>query len=144
MLNNCSFIGRITKNLELKQTNQKGTYYVRFTIAVQRDWNKDESDFIDCIAWTKQAENICKFFSKGDRICIVGALTTNMTEDQNGGKKKHSEIMVRSFGFIEKKKADGQPTGEILTPPPIPEAVSAQADEDSATLPFDLSQTFDF
>lgn len=144
MLNNCSFIGRITKDLELKQTNQKGTYYVRFTIAVQRDWNRAEADFIDCIAWTKSAEAICKFFHKGDRICIVGALTTKTMEDQTGAKRKYSEIMIKSFDFIEKKQEQTQPTGEILTPPPMPEAITEQADEESTNLPFDLGATFDF
>lgn len=143
MLNNCSFIGRITKDLELKQTNQKGTYYVRFSIAVQRDWSRDEADFIDCIAWTKTAEAICRFFHKGDRICITGALTTKMLDDQNGSKKKYCEIMVRSFDFIENKKEQAQPT-EILTPPPVPEAIETATDSESTNLPFDLGATFDF
>ena len=57
-------IGRLTKDPELKQTSSN-LVYCRFTIAVDRPFSKDNAtDFINCVAWRKQAENLCKYQKK--------------------------------------------------------------------------------
>ena len=68
MLNNCVIIGRITKDPELKKT-QSGVSFIRFTLAVNRSFKDDsgetQADFINCIAWRAQAENLAKYMRKG-------------------------------------------------------------------------------
>ena len=54
-MNNVQLIGRITKDIELKQT-KTGKAYCNFTLAISREFNKEETDFINCIAWEKKAE----------------------------------------------------------------------------------------
>ena len=63
-MNNVVLIGRLTKDPELKYS-QSGKAYCRFTVAVNRDFNKDEADFINCLAFGKTAETIAEWLGKG-------------------------------------------------------------------------------
>ena len=63
-MNNCVFVGRLTKNPELRTNGD--TTVTRFSIAVDRRFKKDEADFISCVAFGKTAEFIDKYFSKGN------------------------------------------------------------------------------
>ena len=56
-MNNVVLIGRLTKDPELKYS-QAGKAYCRFTVAVNREFNKDEADFINCLAFNKTAISI--------------------------------------------------------------------------------------
>ena len=68
-------IGRLTKDPELKQTSSN-LVYCRFTIAVDRPFSKDNAtDFINCVVWRKQAENLCKYQKKGNLIGVTGKHT---------------------------------------------------------------------
>lgn len=106
MLNVCTIMGRLTTAPELKQT-EKGTFLTRFCIASQSSINKENTDFIDCVAWTKNAENICQYFNKGDRIIVSGPLQTRTFEANDGSKRKVCEIMVKQFEFVETKTSTG-------------------------------------
>ena len=98
-MNSVNLIGRITADLELKHTPQANAV-CNFCIAVNE--SKDVVNFIDCVAWRGTAENICKFFRKGSMIGISGSLGTR-TYEQNGSKRKFTEVRVTSFDFVEPK-----------------------------------------
>lgn len=105
-------MGRLTHDPELKTTpSQKSVS--KFTLAVNRPFKtKDgnqETDYISCVAWSKTAENICKYVTKGQRIIIEGSLRTRNYEAKDGTKRYVSEVFVESFEFIEKK---GETNGE--------------------------------
>lgn len=108
-MNKCVFIGNLTKDVELSTTGS-GTSYARFTLAVQRKFaNADgerETDFIDCIAWRNQGENLAKYCHKGDKIAVTGALQVRTYETQDGQKRKISEIIAEEVEFINTKKND--------------------------------------
>lgn len=70
-MNNINLIGRLTANAELKYSKQ-GKAYCNFSLAV--NYNKDETDFINCTAFDKIAENITKYTSKGKNLGISGTL----------------------------------------------------------------------
>lgn len=121
-LRNCvTLIGRITHDLELRKTNSD-IPVLSFSIAVDRPGtNKDNriTDFFDCTAWRGTAENICKFFSKGDGIGIIGSLQTNTFKDKDGNDRKKTEVLIESFEFLPgRKQKDGQ--GETPTSQPVP------------------------
>lgn len=101
-LNNVILMGRITQELELKQT-QSGTAVLSFTLAVEQSFAKQgeerKADFISCVAWKNQAEFISKYFSKGRMIAIVGNLRTRTYEDKNGSKHYVTEVYVDSVSF---------------------------------------------
>lgn len=97
-------IGRLTATPELKNTNT-GKPVTTFTIAV--DDGKDKTYFFNCVAWNGTAENICKYFTKGNKIGITGKLTSRKYEGKNGTQTA-TEIVVNSFDFIESKRTVDQ------------------------------------
>ena len=69
-MNYVSLLGRLTRDVEVTYT-QSGKAYARFSLAVSRGTsNRDEVDFINCIAWEKRAETISQYFKKGSRILV--------------------------------------------------------------------------
>ena len=99
-MNTVTLMGRFTANPELKPGGQ-GKSYLRFTIAVPK-YKKGEASFIDCTAFDRTADQICQYFSKGDRIAITGYLDTRMY-DKNGVKHKVVQVILNSFDFVETK-----------------------------------------
>ena len=65
--------GRLTATPELKRT-ATDIYVTDFSIAVNRRFNKEQTDFINCQAWRQTAEFITKYFTKGQEILIIGEL----------------------------------------------------------------------
>ena len=99
---NCAIImGRLTKDAELKTTNN-GINYTRFTVAVDRPKKQGEekkADFINCIAWRGTAEFICRNFSKGKLIAINGKIEAGSYTNQSGEKVYTTEILARDISF---------------------------------------------
>ena len=104
-MNNVVLIGRLTKDPELKYS-QAGKAYCRFTVAVNRDFNKDEADFINCVAWGKTAETIAEWLGKGRRIAIVGRIQTGNYENKNGEKVNTFEVVADRFDFVDSARSE--------------------------------------
>ena len=87
MINRVVLVGRLTKDPELKYT-QTGIAVTRFTLAVNRAFQsasgEREADFISCVAWRKQAENIANFLKKGSLAGVDGRIQTGSFEGQDG------------------------------------------------------------
>ena len=82
MLNSCVFMGRITKDIELRRTSA-GVAVASFTIACDRDFNPNgqkETDFFDIVAWRGTAEFIERNFGKGKMIVVSGRLQNRKWE----------------------------------------------------------------
>jgi len=106
-MNNVNIIGRVTKEIELRYLPANNTPVCSFCIAVDDGFgDKKKTYFINCQAWQKTAENIVKFFGKGDLIGISGRLTTRDWEDKEGKKHTVTEIVVNDFTFCNGKKSD--------------------------------------
>lgn len=104
-MNNVSIIGRLTRDPELKRT-QSNISYVRFTLAVNRSF-KDESgetqaDFISCIAWRAQAENLARFMKQGSQIGLVGRIQTGSYESDKGTIYT-TDVVADNIQFLESK-----------------------------------------
>ena len=111
-------IGNLTKDPELT-TTPNGVSVSRFTIAVSRRYtNADgerETDFINCIVWRNQAENLAKYCKKGDKLAVVGSLQIRTYETNDGSKRTVSEIIVEDIEFIStKKNEDAKPNKPTL------------------------------
>lgn len=102
-MNNVSIIGRFGKDPECKKVNSSKGEFSSFmgSVAVAAE-TKQETYWLDIHAVGKTAENICKFFKKGDRIGIDGELT--QYKDKEG--KSRLSVRVRGFDFIEKKEGN--------------------------------------
>lgn len=94
--------GRLTANVELKHTNN-GIPVCQFTVAVTRKANREQTDFINCVAWRKTAEFISQYFGKGSSICVTGEIQTRSWTDNNGNKRFATELVVDEAYFVDSK-----------------------------------------
>lgn len=117
--------GRLTAAPELK-TAQNGTIVLRFSVAVNR-MKKDETDFIECVAFKTTAENIAKYFDKGSSIFVEGHINIDSYKDKDGNKRKSVVIIVDRFDFVESKTKTVDAT---------PDEPAEQSLEDIEDLPF--------
>ena len=125
-LNKVVLAGRVTADIELKQT-PSGVSVVSFSIAVNRRYvsksadaqAQQQADFINVTAWRNTAEFISKYFHKGSAICITGSIQTRTWQDQNGQKRYATEVVADEAMFVE-SKSDGNSQGSYS-----PEAYSA-------------------
>lgn len=106
-MNQCQLMGRLTRDPELKYTSQN-TPVVSFSIAIEKRFNREQVDFIDVVAWRQTAEFIEKYFSKGQRIAVVGSIQTRTWQDSEGKNRKVVEIVADSVYFADAKKGDTQ------------------------------------
>jgi len=112
-INRVILIGRLTRDPELKSTNG-GNHFCRFSLASNYSHKKqdgsyeDKPNFLECIAWGKQAETIHKYVSKGNRIAIEGRLSWSSWEHE-GKTRSKIEVVVEQFNFLEKR--DGNSSG---------------------------------
>ncbi|MBR4878782.1 MAG: single-stranded DNA-binding protein [Clostridia bacterium] len=137
MLNKVILMGRITTDPELKHT-PSNTAVCAFTLAVNRRFNRNETDFIDIVAWRQQAEFVSKYFTKGQQMVVCGALQTRNWEDKNGNKRKSVEVVVDEVHFADSKRTAGNTPREEALPFDFSggNAFSEIEDEDDGNLPF--------
>ena len=103
-MNSIQLIGRITRDIELKQT-QGGKAYCNFSLAVARDFNKEETDFINCVAWEKKAEMIEKYVKKGHKFGIIGRIQIDKKNDTH-----YTKVIVEKIYFLEGNKNETSAT----------------------------------
>lgn len=106
MYNRAIIIGRLTKEPELKQTTG-GKSVCSFTVAVNRRYSREETDFLDCVAWQRTAEFLCRYFHKGGAIGVEGAIQTRKYEDRNGNQRTTVEIVADNVSFVGGKENGG-------------------------------------
>lgn len=99
MINSVVLTGRLTKGIELRRTTS-GKTCTSFTLAVNR--NKQETDFINCVAWDKLAELLERYTHKGSQIGVEGRIQTRNYDDRNGKKVYVTEVLVNSISFLDK------------------------------------------
>lgn len=137
-MNNCSFIGRLTADPELKHTSS-GISVCSFTLAVNRPRVKDTTDFINFQAWRQSAEYLCKYGHKGDMVAVNGTLTSRKWQDKEGNNRTAFDVVADSLSVIGGKQSQGNAQGTQVNA----FAAKAQASgidieeyEGSETLPF--------
>ena len=105
-MNRVMLIGRLTAKPELRYTGSN-VPYSRFTVAVNRTFNNNngerETDFINCIIWRKQAENVCNYLDKGSLVSVEGRIQTGSYDDKDGNKRYTTDIVADSVQFLESR-----------------------------------------
>ena len=108
MTNRVILVGRITKDPELKKTAQDISV-INFTIAVNRNYTdqqgEKQADFISCVVWRRQAENVAKYVSKGMLLGVEGRIQTRQYESETG-MKYITEVLCDSVQFLENKSSN--------------------------------------
>ena len=106
MINNTVLIGRVTKDIELKQT-QANKSVTQFVLAVNRQFKKAngerEADFINIVAWGKTAELLAQYAHKGSQIGVVGRIQTRNYENAQGQRVYITEVIADNFQMLESR-----------------------------------------
>ena len=108
MLNNVVLVGRTTKDPELRYT-PSNVAVATFSLAVNRNFKdangERETDFINCVIWRQQAENLANWAKKGALIGITGRIQTRSYENQQGQRVYVTEVVAENFQMLESRAA---------------------------------------
>ncbi len=79
MLNKVQLIGRITHDLDKQylKVNNEQVPKIDFQLAVNQ--NKDKVQYIPCVVFRTQADNMKKYLHKGSKIYLEGTLSVQNT-----------------------------------------------------------------
>lgn len=110
MINNVILTGRLTKNIDLRQTSA-GKAMTYFTLAVNRVFKKEQgvsdADFVTCVAFGVQAENMARYLTQGSLIGIEGRISTRNFQGKDGNTVYVTEVIANNVTFLESKKQQG-------------------------------------
>ena len=115
--NKVLLMGNLTRDPQLSYTPNQ-TAVVDFGLATNRRWTgqdgnqREESCFVDCQAWGRQAENINKYLSKGRPVFIEGRLTFDSWTAQDGSKRSRLRVTVEGFQFLPGSGGGGSFDGD--------------------------------
>ena len=102
-MNKIILTGRTTKNAELSYLPSVGTPKISFSLAVERNYQKDKNnkkvDFINCELIGKHAENLCQYVTKGKAILVEGELNIEQYE-KDGEKRSYTKVKVDKLEFL--------------------------------------------
>ena len=106
MINRTVLVGRVTKDINLQYT-QSNIAFARFTLAVNRTFMNEsgerDADFISCIVWRKQAENMARWIRKGGLVGVEGRIQTGSYDDKDGKRVYTTDVVCDSVQFLEPK-----------------------------------------
>lgn len=108
MMNSVCLVGRMTRDAELKYTGNN-IAVASFSLAVNRNFKdangERETDFINCVIWRQQAENLANWAKKGALIGITGRIQTRSYENQQGQRVYVTEVVAENFQMLESRAA---------------------------------------
>jgi single-strand DNA-binding protein len=141
MINNVTLVGRLTKEVDLRFT-QNGKAVASGTLAVNRPFKnangETEADFINIVIWGKPAENTANYTNKGSLIGVTGRIQTRNYENNEGKRVYVTEVVANSVQFLDtKKKEESQQQQTRYTHDPgDPFKDAPQTDISDSDLPF--------
>jgi single-strand DNA-binding protein len=123
-MNKAILIGRLVRDPEVKYSQgENSTAVARFTLAVDRKFKRagdtQDADFIGCIAFSKTAEFVEKYFHRGEKMVVEGRIQTGSYTNKDGQKVYTTDIAVEQVEFAESKREDG---GQCRSSRPEPSA----------------------
>lgn len=115
MINNVVLVGRMTRDAELRYTPSNQAV-ATFTLAVNRNFKNQngerEADFINCVIWRQQAENLANWAKKGTLVGVTGRIQTRNYENQQGQRVYITEVVADNFQILESRATrEGQSGG---------------------------------
>ena len=130
-MNKVFLIGRLVRDPELRYTGTN-IPVATFSIAVNRNFTnangEREADFINCVVWDKQAENLVKYQKKGNQIAVDGRIQTRNYEDKDGKRVYVTEILANNISFLDSKGTNTSSNDfNSLPEPPREDSVSSSS-----------------
>lgn len=128
-MNKAILVGRLTKDPELKMTENTKREVCQFTIAVNRPYTNDDgerkADFINCVVWDKLAENLSKYQKKGNQVAVEGRIQTRNYDDKDGKKVYVTEVFVSNVTFLDSKGSNDS-VNNLEEPPVKPGPITTE------------------
>ena len=113
-MNKAMLMGRLTKDPELRFTNNNNTAVCSYSLAVNRRFSKPgeekQADFINIVVWDKLADFCSKYFKKGQQVVVVGRIQTRTWDDDKSVRHYVTEIVAEEAYFADSKK-EAEATG---------------------------------
>jgi single-strand DNA-binding protein len=104
--NRVTLIGNLTRDPETRDL-PSGTTLCEFGLATTRHYktaggeDREETCFIDCTAFGKQAEVLQQYVKKGRPLFVEGRLKYDQWDDKNGGGKRSKiSVVIENFQFL--------------------------------------------
>ena len=105
-MNKVFLIGHIVRKPEESLVGKEQIELCKFTLAVNRKFNREETDFLPIICWRNTAVNVAKFCDKGSKVAVSGSIQTRDYEAQDGTKRYITEINADEVEFLDSKPKD--------------------------------------
>ncbi len=109
-MNRVILMGRLTRDPELRYSQgERALAIARYTLAVDRrgrrnqEGNEQTADFINCVAFDRQAEFAEKYFRQGMRVLISGRIQTGSYINRDGQKVYTTEVIIDDQEFADSK-----------------------------------------
>lgn len=109
-MNQVVLMGRLTKEVTVNGDGDKKV--AKFTLAVDRRFKKDETDFISCAAFGKSAEFSEKYLKKGTKIVLSGRIQTGSYTNKDNQKVYTTDVIAETIEFAESKKTDEESSSD--------------------------------
>ncbi len=138
MINRVVLVGRMTRDPELRRTNN-GTAVTSFTLALNRNYNSadgQQADYINCVVWNKIAENVERYCSKGSLIGVDGRLRSRSYDNAQGQKIYIVEVICDSVQFLESRSSVERRQGQQTS-------FKEEKFDNNFAQPIDLEKEFD-
>ena len=108
MVNRVVLVGRLTKDPELRYSSSN-IPMLYFSVAVNRTFTDQngqrQADFINCVAFRKQAENMARFLGRGSLVSVEGRIQTRNYQGKDGNTVYVTEVVAESVQFLESKNS---------------------------------------
>jgi single-strand DNA-binding protein len=131
--NRVILVGNLTRDPEIRYT-QSGKGVTKFTLAVNNPRNKEETTFVDIVAWDRLGETCNTYLKKGSNCLVEGRLVIRSYDDKDGNKRKATEVVIDNMQMLGSPRDrvassgdDGGSSGGYNGGPPAAHAAAGAA-----------------
>ena len=104
--NRVILVGNLTRDPEIRYT-QSGKAVTKFTLAVNNPRNKEETTFVDIVAWDRLGETCNTYLKKGSNTLVEGRLVIRSYDDKDGNKRKATEVVIDNMQMLGSRQGGG-------------------------------------
>jgi single-strand DNA-binding protein len=104
--NRVILVGNLTRDPEIRYT-QSGKAVTKFTLAVNNPRNKEETTFVDIVAWDRLGETCNTYLKKGSSALVEGRLVIRSYDDKDGNKRKATEVVIDNMQMLSSRTGGG-------------------------------------
>jgi single-strand DNA-binding protein len=108
--NRVILVGNLTRDPEIRYT-QSGKAVTKFSLAVNNPRNKEETTFVDIVAWDRLGETCNTYLKKGQTTLVEGRLVIRSYDDKDGNKRKATEVVIDNMQMLGGRRDGSAPSG---------------------------------